>query len=306
MENSLNLSTYLSKDSINKLSGFTTKYDKLVHQLLNKDISPNSKKAIFSDILHFINWHEGRFKEEFLVGNITGSTLQAYREDCIKELELSPRTVIRRFASLRLLVEEAKTLELLSHSPFKGIKAPKVQSLAPKSLTDSEVRKLIREVEVRENLRDMLIICLMLGAGLRASEVIHLSRLDIVIGERQGHALIRSGKGNKTREVPLNSKIRALLSEYQKKTPHEGTLFMGKRGELKTTIALNKILDMYSKKAGIHCHPHSLRHTFAYNYLKNNPSDIVGLAQILGHSNINTTAIYTQNRLEDLQEKVEF
>lgn len=306
MENSPNLSTYLSKDSINKLSGFLAKYEKLVNRLLIKDISRNSKKAIFSDLIHFIAWYEARFKEELFVHHITGSTLQAYRDDCLNKLNLSPRTVIRKFASLRLLIEEAKSLSLLKHEPFKGIKAPRIQPLAPKSLIDSDVRKLVREVEVRQNQRDLAIINLMLGAGLRASEVIHLNREDIFISERQGFALIRSGKGNKTRQVPLNSKIRSFLSDYQEKNPNQGTLFVGKRGELKTTIALNKMLDMYAKKAGIHCHPHALRHTFAYNYLKNNPSDIVGLAQILGHSNINTTAIYTQNRLEDLQEKVEF
>ena len=146
----------------------------------------------------------------------------------------------------------------------------------------------------------------MLGAGLRASEVVALKRENVEISERKGSLVIYSGKGNKTRQVPLNSKIRSLLLEYTKDSTNEGTLFLGQRGGLKTPISLNKILDFYAKKAGIRCHPHSLRHTFAYNYLKNNPSDIVGLAQILGHSNINTTAIYTQNRLEDLQEKVEF
>lgn len=306
MENSPNLSLYLSKDSIKKLSCFTTKHEKLVNQLVSKDISPNSKKAIFADILGFISWYEAHFKEEFLIASLTSSSLQDYRDNCMDKQKLSPRTVIRRLASLRLLVEEAKSLELLSHSPFKGVKAPKIQPLAPKSLTDSEVRKLIREVEVRENLRDSAIIGLMLGAGLRASEVISLNKADIVISERQGHALIRSGKGDKTRQVPLSSKIRKLLSDYEEKNPNQEALFVGKRGKLKTTISLNKMLEMYAKKAGIHCHPHALRHTFAYNYLKNNPGDIVGLAQILGHNSINTTAIYTQNRLEDLQERVEF
>ena len=84
----------------------------------------------------------------------------------------------------------------------------------------------------------------------------------------------------------------------------EEKLFIGQRGPL-TTIAFNKIVEVYAKKAQIKCSPHTLRHTFAYAYLERNPGDIVGLAQILGHSNIQTTAIYTQHRLEDLQERVE-
>lgn len=299
------LQDYLPRNSLNKMAGFIERHEVLLQNLASKDLSLNSKKALFSDIAHFVSWYEKRYQEDFLVEYVTSSALQAFREDSEK-IGHSPKTIIRRFSSLRELVNEAKELKLLEHEPFRKLKAPQVQALAPKSLTDTECRKLLREIEIRSNLRDEAIVQLMLGAGLRASEVIGLKREDLEIGERKGHALIRSGKGNKTRQVPLNGRIRPLLLEYLKGSTSEGSLFLGQRGGLKTAISLNKILDFYSKKAGVHCHPHALRHTFAYNYLKQNPSDIVGLAQILGHSNIQTTAIYTQNRLEDLQEKVEF
>lgn len=305
MQNTTNFEDYLPKNSLNKLKAFTEKHKKLLTLLGSRDLSTNSKKALFSDIAHFVQWYEARYKEEFFVHFITGSALQAYREDSAKA-ELSPKTIIRRFSSLRELVNEAKELKLMEHEPFKRLKAPQVQALAPKSLTEADCRKLLREVERRNNLRDEAIIQLMLGAGLRASEVIALKREDIEISERKGCALVRYSKGNKSRQVPLNSKIRPLLSQYMQETPSEDALFLGQRGGLKTAISLNKILAFYARKAEVHCHPHTLRHTFAYNYLKNNPSDIVGLAQILGHSNIQTTVGYTKNRLEDLQEKVEF
>ncbi|MFA4814865.1 MAG: tyrosine-type recombinase/integrase [Candidatus Gracilibacteria bacterium] len=305
MQNTLILNGYLPQNSINKIESFIGQHETLLQNLASRDLSHNSKKALFSDIAHFIVWYEARFKETFVVRFITNSALQAYRDDSEKA-GLSPKTIIRRLSSLRELVKEAKELKLLDHEPFRKLKAPQVQPLAPKSLTESDCRKLLREIEIRNNLRDEAIVQLMLGAGLRASEVIALKREDIEITERKGFALIRSGKGNKTRSVPLNSTIRPLLLEYTKANPSEGALFVGQRGGLKIPVTLNKILDFYAKKAGIHCHPHALRHTFAYSYLKHNPSDIVGLAQILGHSNIQTTAIYTQNRLEDLQEKVEF
>jgi integrase/recombinase XerC len=305
MQNTLNYTDYLPQNSLNKVMGFVEAHQELLQNLAERDLSLNSKKALFSDLVHFVLWYEDRFKENLLVQYVTSSTLQAYRDDSEKA-GLSPKTIIRRFSSLRELVNEAKELKLIEHDPFKKLKAPQVQALAPKSLTETDCRKLLREVEIRGSLRDEAIVQLMLGAGLRASEVIGLKREDIEISERKGHALIRSSKGNKTRQVPLNSKIRPLLSQYMQETLSEGALFVGQRGGLKTPISLNKILDLYARKAGIHCHPHALRHTFAYSYLKQNPSDIVGLAQILGHSSINTTAIYTQNRLEDLQERVEF
>lgn len=305
MQNAPILTVYLAKNSINKIEGFIGRHEMLLQNLAGRDLSHNSKKALFSDIAHFVVWYEARFKEAFVVRFITSSTLQAYRDDSEKA-GLSPKTIIRRFSSLRELVNEAKELKLLDHEPFRKLKAPQVQALAPKSLTETDCRKLLREIEVRNNLRDEAIVQLMLEAGLRASEVIALKREDIEISDRKGHVLVRSSKGNKTRQVPLSNKIRPLLLEYMRGTPSEGALFVGQRGGLKNPISLNKILDFYAKKAGIHCHPHALRHTFAYNYLRRNPSDIVGLAQILGHSNIQTSVIYTQNRLEDLQEKVEF
>ncbi len=305
MQNAPQIADYLPRNSLNKIESFIEEHQTLLQNLAERDLSLNSKKALFSDIAHFVVWYEARFKETFVVRFITSSPLQAYRDDGEKA-GLSPKTLIRRFSSIRELVNEAKELKLIDHEPFRKFKAPTVQPLAPKSLSEADCRKLLREIEVRKNLRDETIVQLMLGAGLRASEVIALKREDLDISERKGHALIRSAKGNKTRNVPLNSQIRPLLLEYIKANPNEGTLFIGQRGELKIPITLNKIIDFYAKKAGIHCHPHALRHTFAYNYLKKNPSDIVGLAQILGHSNIQTTAIYTQNRLEDLQEKVEF
>ena len=66
-----------------------------------------------------------------------------------------------------------------------------------------------------------------------------------------------------------------------------------------------QMVRVYAGKAKGKCSAHTLRHTFAYSYLQSNPGDMVGLSQILGHSHLNTTAIHTLHRLEDLQERVE-
>jgi site-specific recombinase XerD len=94
------------------------------------------------------------------------------------------------------------------------------------------------------------------------------------------------------------------LGAYLENQKPKDAVFMGQRGAL-TAIAVNKIVEKYAKRANVRLSPHTLRHVFAYNYLQSNPSDIVGLSQILGHANIQTSAIYTQNRMEDLQERVE-
>ena len=146
----------------------------------------------------------------------------------------------------------------------------------------------------------------MIGAGLRVSEVANLQVQDVHISERKGYVDVRSSKARRTRQVPLNAKLRALLTEYIETTKPTDKLFFGQRGEL-STAGVQQLVIRYAEKAGLktHCHSHSLRHTFSYAYLQANPSDIVGLAQILGHQNVNTTAIYTKHRLDNLQERVE-
>jgi integrase/recombinase XerC len=180
----------------------------------------------------------------------------------------------------------------------------RMQELAPMSLTPQDARKFLKEVEVRGVLRDMAIMELMIGGGLRVSEVVHLKVSDIELSERKGAVLIRNAKGGKTRRVPLRQSLRSLLTHYLDEYKPTNNLFTGQRGVL-TTHAVTKLVAKYGKKADITLSPHTLRHTFAFAFLAENPSEIVALSQILGHSNINTTAIYTQNRLENLQEKIE-
>ena len=105
--------------------------------------------------------------------------------------------------------------------------------------------------------------------------------------------------------MPLNKELRALLDEYVKENNQDWIIFKGQLWWI-TQSWLDKIVRKYWNKVWLELSAHTLRHTFATGYLKNNSWDIVGLAQILWHNNINTTAIYTQNSLEDLQRKVEW
>ena len=82
------------------------------------------------------------------------------------------------------------------------------------------------------------------------------------------------------------------------------SLFIGQRGPMKED-AIVRIVRKYAERCGIHVTPHQLRHTFAYQYLDRNQNDLVGLAAILGHESLNTTRLYTQKRLEDLQKSAE-
>ena len=81
-------------------------------------------------------------------------------------------------------------------------------------------------------------------------------------------------------------------------------MFFGERGNLSES-GIRQLVDKYGAVIGVHIHPHLLRHTMAHQYLEDNPGDIVGLAQILGHENLNTTRRYVQKTKEQLTEAAE-
>lgn len=300
---------YITENSLNNI---TTSKDSAIHEgdliifntLFNQDLSDNSKKALAGDLKHFIEWYVNTNREIFNFKRLMPRDLIDYKKHCQITLNHKPASINRRLTSIRALCKVAIELKVIQDDPTKKVKSPPSQPLAPKGLSQPELRRLIKEVEIRGNLRDRLIVEMLCGSGLRVSELVGLTIHDIHLSDRKGSVTIRHGKGNKYREVPLKSEIRALMNEYLERYKPTDQVFLGQRGPLKT-IAINNLIEKYAKKAEVKCSPHSLRHSFAYSYLKCHNGDIVGLGQILGHSSIQTTAIYVQHNLETLMEKVE-
>lgn len=298
------MSKYLAQNSINNQN---KELWKIVERVIQGDYSSHTKKAITSDLRCFEQWYREKNKEEFSFSRCVQKDVQDFRDER-KKNGYAVSTINRKIISLKMVFAEAKKQGLIESNIVEDIKRLSEQSLAPRGLTQPETRKLLKEVELRGNTRDRVIVELLVYSGIRVSELISLTPSDISITERKGFLEIQNGKGAKKRKVPLSKQIRELLSIFLENNSSNisktDQLFQGQRGPL-TAIAINKILEKYSPLAGSKISPHTLRHTFAYSYLKSNPEDIVGLSQILGHSNINTTARYTQNRLEDLQKKAE-
>lgn len=122
--------------------------------------------------------------------------------------------------------------------------------LAPKWLDGNQQAALMREVREGGSARDEAIIGIMIHAGLRISEVCALQRGDLHIGERAGKAIVRQGKGNKHREVPLNKTIRKILARWIEENP-ECPLFPNRRnGGSITSNGIYKLLVEYAQVAG--------------------------------------------------------
>jgi site-specific recombinase XerD len=303
MNNTVTAVSYPSKNSLNNVSSLPYDFQRVAKSLLERDCSKHTLIALASDIRHFLEFYSKQNSEVFSFKRAVTRDVASFRDN-MKAAGLKPGSINRRLVNIRLFFKEAQRMGIIQQNPAEGVRQLAMQTLAPKSLTPVEARRLLREIEIRGNLRDMLVVNLMLLAGLRASEVITLTVADVELSERKGTLHIRNAKGNKSREVPANALLRDYLNKYIARCKPQGQLIVGQRGAI-VQLALNQIVGKYAKKAGIKCTPHTLRHGFAYAYLQQNSGDIVGLAQILGHGSISTTQIYTQNRLENLQERVE-
>ena len=180
-------------------------------------------------------------------------------------------------------------------------------------------------------MRNYAIVQVLLQTGIRLDECSQLTLSDIEFGERSGRVTIRSGKGNKARTVPLNASARIALAEYlaprfgceptvkavarswpdAPSNARSSPLWYSQKGGALTTSAMRQMLDVVVRDVAARglvpasTSAHTLRHTFARNYLAEFPGDVVGLASLLGHTSLDTTRLYSQPTLEHLTTRVE-
>jgi integrase/recombinase XerC len=198
---------------------------------------------------------------------------------------------------------------MLASNPCKKVKELRRQELSPKGLDQSQVRKLLREVELRGDVRANALFHLMLYTGCRVGDL-DLELDAISLSERSGSIVFRYGKGSKQRSVPLPLPARKALSEYLSSRPSVAStkVFIGERGPM-TDRGIRSLCSKYAAICGFPIHPHLLRHTMAHRFLETSRNDLVSLAQILGHESLNTTARYTrrtQQQLADTAEQVAY
>lgn len=290
--------------------------DEFQAYLLTEDRSPVTIAGYLGDVRLFAKWYEEHYGDAITPKDLTNEAVRGYKQHLL-DRAAKPKTVNRRLAALAAY---AHWLDLAGYvrnvrNPVQGVKAVKETVLAPKWLDKKQRAALLRAVdkEVEDALRryprmrlmyvrDAAIVKLILYTGLRVGEIIQLRISDLSLDERKGIVIVREGKGTKRREVPLNTKARKSLLDYLQSRPtiDNDFLFLGQRNEGIRSRTVQRAVQRFSGRADLtNVTPHVLRHTFAKSLIDKGVS-MDKVAFILGHSNINTTRIYTTPGIMDL------
>jgi len=266
----------------------------------SKDYAESSRRAIRTDLLKFGRWYIKANSEPLDWSRVVTRDIADFREHMVRVEEGSISTCNRNLIHVRQIFAWLVSDGQISSSPAKNVKELRRQSLAPKGLSRSEVRKLLREAEARQDHRATAIFHVLLYCGLRVSELVSITHNTLELGERSGWVRV-IGKGNKFRMVPVPLPARKTLEEYTEHRPPFNTdqIFVGERGPL-TDRGVRSICRRYSAIIGVRVYPHLLRHCFSKRFLEESNNDLVALAAVLGHESLETTRRYVQREQSEL------
>ena len=210
---------------------------------------------------------------------------------------LSERTLARKLSAWRQYCGWLVQSGMMDNDPTFNLKAPRLPERLPKALPQEELNHMLDSSPADDSLavRDHALFELMYGSGLRLSEIHGLDLGDVLLDE--GWVSV-TGKGRKERQVPLSGKsveaLRAYLSE-RVAANGETALFTGKNGTRLGQRQIQKRLQAWAVRqgSGQHISPHMMRHSYASHLLQSS-RDIRAVQELLGHSNLSTTQIYTK------------
>jgi integrase/recombinase XerD len=276
---------------------------------IERGMSRQTVAAYNLDIIQYTN---------YMVNVLGISQLQAITQDDIinfishlTDRNLKPRTIKRKITSIKLFHKFLFLNHYLTENVSSFIEQPKNEQVLPEVFSIEEIDQLIQSFDESDPLtyRDKTMIELMYSAGLRVSEMVNLNLEDIHLSLGFIKCL---GKGNKERVVPVGEQALSLLNHYittirpkLNKYYDPQSLFLNRYGKRVTRQFVHQVIKKHANQANLsdHLSAHKLRHSFATHLLENKV-DIRYIQELLGHSNISTTQVYTHVNSKKLNEVV--
>lgn len=264
---------------------------------IEKGLSQNTLDAYRRDIDEFFE-----FLNEVEIRDVRRNQINAYIRE-LHEKEFSPTSITRKIASLRGFFKWASFAEIIKTNPALTIEQPKIPKHLPKVVSVQEIEEILNH-----NLSDIqrVIVELLYGCGLRVSELTGLTLTSFDLHNR--HLQCR-GKGSKERIVPLNKNACKALEDYlkvreytvQKYNIQTNNLLISEKGKPVNRQEVYNFIREQGKTLNKTISPHTLRHSFATHLLENG-ADLRVVQELLGHSDVATTQLYTHISKKRLKE----
>ena len=279
------------------------------HLKNERNYSPQTIKSYERDIEKFFNF---LLEEDILLDQVD---IIVIRNFLTKELNsgVSKRSCKRRISALKYFFKFLVSQHYVEDNPFLYIDVPKTEIKYPHALYKEQVREILDANAKRTDdlmIRDQAILSTLYFTGMRASELVNLTKQSVSLNQRIINVI---GKGNKERILPISEECKKDLERYIKFTREEllkkalvstEILFLNSKGEQLTTRGLEYILDSIEEKTGtfVGLHPHILRHSFATHLLENG-ADLRIIQELLGHTSLNATQVYTHVTEKEMQKE---
>lgn len=263
--------------------------------------SAKTAEAYRTDLLSFFAFlqnYEGHSLGTARLARIDTRTMRAWMAH-ERERGLAPRSLARALSAVKGFVGWMAEREGFDPSAVLMTRAPRFQGKLPRPLTEDAARAMIDTVELQSGTdwiarRDMAVVTLLYGCGLRISEALSLTGRDLPIGD----TLRITGKGKKERIVPVIPAARRAVEQYLFVCPFDpepdAPVFRGVRGKALNPRQVQKVMEMARTQLGLPASatPHAMRHSFA-THLLNAGGDLRAIQELLGHASLSTTQAYT-------------
>jgi integrase/recombinase XerC len=273
---------------------------------LEKRYSAHTIESYQNDLLQFESFLLNYFNTDKIFWHLIDKKIIRYFMIDLQENKISRRSVARKLAALKSFFKFLVREEVVAKNPTITIKTPKFDKKLPEYLTIDEIEDLLHlpEHNTFEGLRDLALLELFYGTGIRLSELINIKLTDLLINENLMRVF---GKGQKERVVPLGSMAKKILQIYLQIRPQYAensvdNVFVLKNGKRMYPMAVQRIVQKYlSQISNIeHKNPHALRHTYA-THLLNAGASIRVVKDLLGHESLSTTQVYTHMSIDHLK-----
>ena len=278
------------------------------HLALERNLTENTLHSYELDLKRYIRFLNQEKIES--VSDISANVIQDYTE-VLTKLGLSSNSIARNFSSIRSFHKFLVLDGVTDKNPTELLETPRLSRKLPEVLSIEEVTSIIEapDTDLTMGIRDRAILELLYGAGLRVSELINL-KIEHVFSDEELLRVV--GKGNKERFVPIGGQALHWLKQYigigrpmvAKGLESRSQVFLNRFGRPFSRMGIWNIAQKYVLLANVNrkVHPHIFRHSFATHLLENG-ADLRAVQEMLGHSDIATTQVYTHVTRQFLKEE---